>query len=56
MAADRTRMSSPLVKDNYDTWKIQVEALLIKSDGWPYVNGSCIKPVPSTAGLEKRCK
>lgn len=29
---------------NYETWKIQVEAILIKNDAWGYVNGSIIKP------------
>ena len=43
MSADRVRFV-PLGKDNFDTWKIQAEALLIKSDGWSYVDGSCKKP------------
>ncbi|KMQ86371.1 retrovirus-related pol polyprotein from transposon tnt 1-94, partial [Lasius niger] len=34
----------PLKKDNYDTWKIQVRALLIKNDGWGYVDGTTVKP------------
>lgn len=34
----------PLNKDNFDTWKIQVEALLIKNDAWKYVSGKCVKP------------
>lgn len=33
-----------LTKENYDTWKIQVEALLIKQDTWNYVSGD--KPEP----------
>ena len=33
-----------LNKDNYDTWKLQMEALLIKSDAWGYVNGVKVKP------------
>lgn len=28
-----------LSKDNYDTWCIQAEALLIKNDGWEYASG-----------------
>lgn len=33
-----------LNKDNYDTWKIQMEALLIKNDAWNYVDGMAVKP------------
>ena len=45
--ADREKIDL-LSKGNYDTWKIQVEALLVKSDGWPYVFGSCLKPESGT--------
>lgn len=34
-----------LSKNNYDTWRIQAEALLIKNDTWAYVSGE--KPKPS---------
>lgn len=37
-----------LSKDNYDTWRIQAEALLIKNDTWGYVSGEKSKPVVST--------
>lgn len=33
-----------LSKDNYEAWKIHVEALLIKNDLWEYVSGD--KPIP----------
>lgn len=33
-----------LNKENYDTWKMQMEALLIKNDAWGYVNGKTVKP------------
>lgn len=33
-----------LTKDNYDSWKIQVEALLIRHDFWEYVSGEKSKP------------
>lgn len=33
-----------LNRSNYDTWSIQVEALLIKSDLWEYVSGVHVKP------------
>lgn len=34
----------PLTKDNYDTWRLHAEALLVKCDGWQYVSGTLIKP------------
>lgn len=37
-----TRLET-LSKDNYDTWRIQVEALLIKNDAWEYVTGEKTK-------------
>jgi hypothetical protein len=37
-----------LNKSNYDTWKIQEEALLIKNDTWLYVSGE--KPKPQITG------
>lgn len=33
-----------LSRDNYDTWKIQAEAILIKPDAWIYVSGDSEKP------------
>lgn len=33
-----------LNKDNYDTWSIQAQALLIKTNNWQYVNGEISKP------------
>lgn len=33
-----------LNKENFDTWKIQMKALLIKNDAWNYVNGNIVKP------------
>lgn len=33
-----------LNKDNYNMWKMQTEALLIKNDAWVYVNGDYTKP------------
>lgn len=40
-----------LTKDNYDTWCIQAEALLIKSDAWGYVNGTKQRPIPAEGDL-----
>lgn len=33
-----------LNKSNYDTWKVQAQAVLIKNGLWGYVNGSIPKP------------
>lgn len=33
-----------LGRNNYDTWSIQVEALLIKENLWDYVSGKKSKP------------
>lgn len=44
----------PFRKDKFDTWKIQVRALLIKSDSWKYVNGSCNKPASLPSSIMER--
>lgn len=36
-----------LTKDNYDTWRMQVEAVLIKGDLWEYMTGECSLPQPT---------
>lgn len=33
-----------LTRENYDTWKIQVEALHMKNGTGPYVSGESTKP------------
>lgn len=33
-----------LGRDNYDTWKLQMRALLTKNDAWGYVSGEIVKP------------
>jgi len=33
-----------LNKDDYDTWKLQMQALLVKNDAWAYVSGDSVKP------------
>jgi len=48
--AHSTRIEQ-LTKDNYDTWSVQVQALLIKNDAWGYVSGNKAKPEP-VAGNE----
>ena len=37
-----------LSKHNFDTWKLQIEAVLIKSDRWGYVDGNTELPENST--------
>jgi hypothetical protein len=51
-AASVSRMEL-LSKDNYDTWKMQMEALLIKNDAWDYANGVCAKPTADVFGEVK---
>lgn len=34
----------PLNRDNYDTWKVQAQAILIKNKVWDYVSGKLKKP------------
>ena len=50
MSADRR--IEPLVKNNYDSWVIQIKALLVKFESWPYVFGKTPKP-ESSAELAK---
>ena len=32
--------------DNFDSWKLQVKALLVKNDAWLYVKGLTPRPEP----------
>lgn len=38
-----------LGKENYDTWKMQVEALLFKNNAWEYVSGEKTRPTGTDA-------
>lgn len=38
-----------LNKENFDTWKLQIGAILIKDDYWAYVNGNKPAPKPEVA-------
>ncbi|XP_011701333.1 PREDICTED: segment polarity protein dishevelled-like, partial [Wasmannia auropunctata] len=40
-----------LNKENYDTWKIHMEAILMKNDAWGHVSGKKVKPeiIPDNA-------
>ncbi|BET02189.1 Hydra magnipapillata [Nesidiocoris tenuis] len=42
--ADSVNKIAVLGRDNFDTWRIQIEAVLTKSDLWEYVDGSIVKP------------
>ncbi|CAB0014172.1 unnamed protein product, partial [Nesidiocoris tenuis] len=42
--ADSVNKIAVLGRDNFDTWRIQIEAVLAKSDLWEYVDGSIVKP------------
>ena len=44
MATSNSPRVELLNRDNYDTWKIQVEAILVKNDEWEYVSGSKTRP------------
>lgn len=44
MAMSSTVRIEALGRENYDTWKLQVKALLVKNDVWGYVNGTVTKP------------
>lgn len=45
-----------LNKENYRTWKIQMEAILVKNDLWEYVDGTAPRPTSTTdvAAWEKK--
>ncbi|CAK9833163.1 hypothetical protein ANTRET_LOCUS9887 [Anthophora retusa] len=40
-----------LDKDNYETWRMQMEPVLVKNELWQYVNGTLEKPKSSVAQL-----
>ncbi|XP_077282635.1 uncharacterized protein LOC143908749 [Temnothorax americanus] len=44
MAGTNSVRIEPLNKENFDTWKIQMQALLVKTEGWQYVSGKNTKP------------
>ena len=45
MSASSVRIEL-LNKNNYDTWKLQMQAVLVKNDLWEFVNGTNVKPEP----------
>lgn len=44
MASFGTMKFEALSRENYETWKIQMRALLVKNDLWGYVGGAKVKP------------
>ncbi|KAK9738656.1 protein of unknown function (DUF4219) [Popillia japonica] len=53
-------MSSPgsyriesLRRDNYDTWKLQAQAILTRNGLWNYVSGKTLRPTTEGSELEK---
>lgn len=47
MSANSVVRIEALGRDNYDTWKLQMRALLVKNDAWNYVSGEVVKPEPT---------
>lgn len=45
-----------LSKENYDTWKIQMEALLIQKKLWRFAEGTSIKPAEASGNEEAIAK
>lgn len=41
-----------LSRNNYDTWKIEAEALMIKNDTWAYVSGETQPPIVEGEGKQ----
>lgn len=47
MSANSVVRIEALGRDNYDTWKLQMRALLVKNDAWGFVSGDITKPEPT---------
>lgn len=41
-----------LSKDNFDTWKIQMEAMLTKNDYWGHIDGTTPRPAENDENLQ----
>ncbi|GBN43408.1 hypothetical protein AVEN_82718-1 [Araneus ventricosus] len=54
MASFGTMRIELLTRDNYETWKIQMRTLLVKSDLWTYVGGLKVKPELIDGNAESR--
>ncbi|CAH2020555.1 unnamed protein product [Acanthoscelides obtectus] len=44
MSVAKVSCIDSLSRDNYDTWKIQMKALLVRNDHWSYVSGEIKQP------------
>lgn len=40
-----------LNRDNFDSWSMQIEALMIKNGTWKYVSGECFLPDKAEEGI-----
>jgi len=54
MTSTQLMRIEPLNKDNFDTWRIQMQALLTRNDLWGYVCGSVPKPEASEPEILRR--
>jgi len=56
MALHYTDRMELLTKENYETWKVQMESILVMNDLWEYVSGEKAKPSgeTSTSDAERR--
>ena len=52
MSANQSNIQK-LGKENYDTWKLQVEAILVKNDHWNFVIGTEQKPTTDEEKIAK---
>lgn len=52
MASMNSNNIQALLKDNYDTWKIQMEALLVQKKLWKYAEGNSTRPTDASGNEE----
>ena len=52
MASSSNYRITPLQRENYDTWHIQAQAVLIRNGLWNYVSGDVKKPVDPDEALD----
>ncbi|CAL1671560.1 unnamed protein product, partial [Lasius platythorax] len=36
-----------LSRDNYDTWKLRIQAIMVRNKTWPYASGRNPRPEPT---------
>lgn len=53
MASSSTARIELLSKENYDTWKIQMQALLTKNEAWQYASGQKVKSEATPQNAEE---